>query len=149
MSLDAALYFRFSDVIGVEQVWWLSINLQSNKVVVFVQISLLSIRISLNKFKALSNKSMHWIQLVDHWLWPSMFQSNWWPLLPRVQSTPLVWVGDHNHGLLIYIFWQSLHFSSSIWYQSLGWWWHWFNISRNLFLTRMSHHLVEPFDSMN
>ncbi len=39
--------------------------------------------------------------------------------------------------------------SASIWYQSLGWWWCWFNISRNLFLTRMSHLLVEPFDSMN
>ncbi len=38
---------------------------------------------------------------------------------------------------------------ASIWYQSLGWWWHWFDVSRNLFLTRMSHHLVEPFDSMN
>jgi hypothetical protein len=37
----------------------------------------------------------------------------------------------------------------SIWYQSLGWWWRRFNISYNLFLTRMSHHLVEPFDSMN
>ncbi len=43
--------------------------------------------------------------------------------------------------------WQLL--SASIWYQSLGWWWCWFNVSRNLFLTRMSHHLVEPFDSMN
>ena len=38
---------------------------------------------------------------------------------------------------------------ASIWYQSLGWWWRWFNVSRNFFLTRMSHHLVEPFDSMN
>ncbi len=37
----------------------------------------------------------------------------------------------------------------SIWYQSLGWWWRWFNVSRNLFLTRISHHLVESFDSMN
>ncbi len=38
---------------------------------------------------------------------------------------------------------------ASIWYQSLGWWWCWFNVSLNLFLTRMSHHLEEPFDSMN
>ncbi len=43
--------------------------------------------------------------------------------------------------------WQLL--SVSIWYQSLGWWWRWFNVSHNLFLTRMSHHLVESFDSMN
>jgi hypothetical protein len=63
-------------------------------------------------------KSMHWIQLVDHWLWPYMTstsrqpwkycyrseESNQWQLLPRVQSSPLVWVGDHNQGLLIYIF---------------------------------------------
>ncbi len=33
-----------------------------------------------------------------------MVQSNWWQLLPRVQSAPLVRVGDHNHGLVIYIF---------------------------------------------
>ncbi len=33
-------FFHFGDVIGVEQVWWLSINLQSNKVIVFGQISL-------------------------------------------------------------------------------------------------------------
>ncbi len=32
-------FFRFGDVIAVEQVWWLSINLQSNKVIVFGQIS--------------------------------------------------------------------------------------------------------------
>ncbi len=38
---------------------------------------------------------------------------------------------------------------ASIWYQSLGWWWRWFNVSHNLFLTSMSHHLVESFDSMN
>ncbi len=49
-------------------------------------------------------KSMHLIQLVDHWLWLSMAQSNWWRLLPWVQSAPLVWVGDHNHSLLIYAF---------------------------------------------
>ncbi len=30
-----------------------------------------------------------------------MAQSNWWWLLPRVQSAPLFWVGDHNHGLLV------------------------------------------------
>ncbi len=47
---------------------------------------------------------MHWIQLVDHWLWLSMAQSNWSQLLPRVQSAPLLWVGDHNYSLLIYIF---------------------------------------------
>ena len=34
--------FRFGDVIGLEQVWWLSINLQSNKVTVFGQISQLN-----------------------------------------------------------------------------------------------------------
>jgi hypothetical protein len=33
-----------------------------------------------------------------------MSQSNQWQLLPRVQSAPLIWVGDHNHGLLIYAF---------------------------------------------
>ncbi len=33
-----------------------------------------------------------------------MAQSIQWRLLPRVQFAPLVWVGDHNHGLLIYIF---------------------------------------------
>ncbi len=47
---------------------------------------------------------MHLIQLVNHWLWPSMVQSNRWQILPRVQSAPLVWVGDHSQGLLIYIF---------------------------------------------
>ena len=35
--------FCFGDVIGLEQVWWLSINLQSNKVIVFGQISLVII----------------------------------------------------------------------------------------------------------
>ncbi len=49
-------------------------------------------------------KSMHIFHLVDHWLWLFMAQSNWWQLLPRVQSASLVWVGDHNHGLLIYAF---------------------------------------------
>ncbi len=33
-------FFRFGDVIGVEQVWWLSINLQSKKVIIFGQIPL-------------------------------------------------------------------------------------------------------------
>ncbi len=33
-----------------------------------------------------------------------MAQSNWWQLLPRVQSAPPVWVGDHNHILLTYDF---------------------------------------------
>jgi hypothetical protein len=33
-----------------------------------------------------------------------MAQSNQWRLLTRVQSAPLVWVGDHDHGLLIYAF---------------------------------------------
>ncbi len=42
--------------------------------------------------------------LGNHWLWLSMAQSNWWQLLPRVQSAPLVWVGDYNHGLLICAF---------------------------------------------
>ncbi len=32
-------FFHFGDVIGVEQVWRLSINLQSNKVIVLGQIS--------------------------------------------------------------------------------------------------------------
>jgi hypothetical protein len=32
---------------------------------------------------------------------------------------------------------------------NLEWWWCWFNSSHNLFLTRMSHHLVKPFNSMN
>ncbi len=33
-------FFCFGNVIGVEQVWCLSINLQSNKVIFFGQISL-------------------------------------------------------------------------------------------------------------
>jgi hypothetical protein len=33
-----------------------------------------------------------------------MAQSNRWQLLPRVQPAPIIWVGDHNHGLLIYDF---------------------------------------------
>ncbi len=33
-----------------------------------------------------------------------MAQSNQWQCLPRVQSAPLVWVRDHNQGLLIYAF---------------------------------------------
>ncbi len=40
MSLDATLFFCLGNVVGVEQVWWLSINLKSNKVIVFGQISL-------------------------------------------------------------------------------------------------------------
>ncbi len=32
-------FFRFCDVIGAEQVWWLSINLQTNKVIILGQIS--------------------------------------------------------------------------------------------------------------
>ncbi len=32
-------FLHFGDVIGVEQVWWLSINLQSNEVIIFGQIS--------------------------------------------------------------------------------------------------------------
>ncbi len=31
-----------------------------------------------------------------------MAQSNQWCLLPRVQSALLFWIGDHNHGLLVY-----------------------------------------------
>ncbi len=54
--------------------------------------------------KSYQNNSMHWIQLVDHWLWPSLFQSNLWWLCPMVQSALLVCVGDHDYGLLIYIF---------------------------------------------
>ncbi len=46
---------------------------------------------------------MHWTWLVNHWLWPSTVQSNWWPFLPRVQSALLFWVGDHNHCQLICI----------------------------------------------
>ncbi len=60
-----------------------------------------SVRLSSKPYQC---KSMHLIQLVDHWLWPSMVQSNWWQLLPMVQSAPLIWVGDHSHGLLIFIF---------------------------------------------
>ncbi len=92
---------------------------------------------------------MHWIQLVNHWLWPSMVQSNYCGLLPMVQSALLVWVRDHDYGLLIYIFSNLCTSVHLIWYQSLGWWWLWFNVSHSHFLTRMSHHLVEPFDSMN
>jgi hypothetical protein len=33
-----------------------------------------------------------------------MAQLNRWRLLSRLQSAPLVWVGDHNHGLLTYAF---------------------------------------------
>jgi hypothetical protein len=33
-----------------------------------------------------------------------MAQSSQWQLLPRVQSAPPVWVGDHNHGLLVNAF---------------------------------------------
>jgi hypothetical protein len=33
-----------------------------------------------------------------------MTQSNRWRLLPMVQAAPHIWVGDHNHGLLIYAF---------------------------------------------
>jgi hypothetical protein len=39
MSLDASLFYSFGDVIGGEQIWGVSINLQSNKVIVFGQIS--------------------------------------------------------------------------------------------------------------
>jgi hypothetical protein len=48
-----------------------------------------------------------------------MAQSNRWRLLTRVQYAPLVWVGDHNHGLLIYAFGNlctSIYqFDSAIW----------------------------------
>ncbi len=65
---------------------------------------LLSTWISLTRFEAISMQVNALNSTCRHWLWPSMVQSNWWQLLPRVQSAPLVWVGDHNHGLLIYIF---------------------------------------------
>ncbi len=66
---------------------------------------LLWTQISLTKFKAVSKEvNAPLNSIVDSWLWLSMGQSNWWRLLPRVQSPPLVWVGDHNHGLLIYVF---------------------------------------------
>ncbi len=65
---------------------------------------LLSTQISLTRFKAISMQVNGLIQLVNHWFLFSMAQSNRWQHLPRVQSAPLVWVGDHNHGLLIYLF---------------------------------------------
>ncbi len=36
-------FFDFSDVIGVGQVWWLSINLGRNKVIIFGKISLVGV----------------------------------------------------------------------------------------------------------
>ncbi len=33
-----------------------------------------------------------------------MAQLKQWQLLPRMQFASLVWVGDHNKGLLIYVF---------------------------------------------
>ncbi len=93
-------------------------------------------------------KSMHWTQLVDHWLWLTMAQSNWWGLLPRVQSAPLVWVGDHNHGLLIYIFGN---LCTSINQCDSAFWGDDLLIQRFTypFFARMSHHLVEPFDGIS
>ncbi len=38
--IECNIFFCFGDVIGVEQVWWLIINLQKNKVIVLGQISL-------------------------------------------------------------------------------------------------------------
>ncbi len=64
----------------------------------------LSTWISLTKFEATSIQVNALNLLVDHQLWLSMAQSNWWQLLPRVQSTPLIWVGDYINGLLIFIF---------------------------------------------
>jgi hypothetical protein len=64
----------------------------------------LSIWISLTKFKALSILA----NALNATCWPLTLtfhgSSNWWQLLPMVQSALLVWVGDHDYGLLIYIF---------------------------------------------
>jgi hypothetical protein len=78
-----------------------------------------------------------------------MAQSNRWQLLPRVQSAPFVWVGDHNHILLMYTFGNLCTLiyqcDSAIWGDN--------NIGLmshvKPFFTRMSHYLVEPLDGIN
>ncbi len=45
---------------------------------------LLSAQVSLARFEAISMQVNVLNQLVNHWLWPSMAQLNWWQFLPRV-----------------------------------------------------------------
>ncbi len=64
---------------------------------------LLSTRMRLTKFEAISMQ----INALISTCWPLTLTSHSpikWQLLPRVQYALLVWVGDHSHGLLIYIF---------------------------------------------
>ncbi len=110
---------------------------------------LLSIQISLTKIEALSkqvnalNSSCWPLTLTFHGPTKSMVTSSHGAIHTSCLSRR-PWLRPSN----LY-FWQSLYFSSSIWYPSLGWWWCWFNISRNFFFTRMSHYLMEQLDSMN
>ncbi len=65
---------------------------------------LLSTWISLPRFKAISMQ----VNALNSICWPLTLTFHG-PIklmatLPRVQSAPLVWVGDHKHGLLIYAF---------------------------------------------
>ncbi len=64
---------------------------------------LLSTWISLTKFEAVSIQVNQLNSTCSLLTCLSMAQSNRWQLLPRAQSAPLVWVGNHNHGLLICI----------------------------------------------
>ncbi len=113
MSLDATLFFRFGDVIGVEQVWWLSINLQSNKVIVFGQISLFvsiihtSIILSLISLSARpdipSTVCFKWIVQ----LWRSFFnklarltpQTN--STCKKLRSSAFQWYGSGGRGQIL------------------------------------------------
>jgi hypothetical protein len=77
-----------------------------------------------------------------------MAQSNQWRLLPRVQSAPLIWVGDHDHGLLIYIFGNlgtSIdQYDSAVWGDD--------NVdstSHITFFHQDAHYLVEQFNIIN
>ncbi len=74
-------FFCFGDVIGVEQVWWLSINLQSNKVIVLGQISLMIIFSSFNYVallhSTLANVSYALADWSTKWLNKERYPSLW------------------------------------------------------------------------
>ncbi len=80
---------------------------------------LLSIWTSLNNFEAITMQ----VNALNSTCWPLTLtfhvQIKLWQILPRVQSAPLVRVGDHNHGLLIYAFGNLCNsfyqFDSAIW----------------------------------
>ncbi len=63
--------FHFSDVIGDKQVWWVSISLQSNKVIVIGQFFLFKIRKNCQKLNEEQADAFH------HMVYQLLFAANW------------------------------------------------------------------------